>query len=101
MATENDRVSVGAVEGVERDEIRMLFERKNGLAELFRSLVGLPEKDLQASALYERLVRDMADNTGRFQQWWDTMSRKYLWERIPGFKWEIDFHSCAVYRIRE
>jgi CXXX repeat modification system protein len=92
---------VGRVTAAERDEIRALFEKKNGLTELFRSLSSLSEQELQASALYERVVRDMGEVTGRFQAWWDAMGRKYSWENIPGFKWEIDFDTCDVFLIRQ
>jgi CXXX repeat modification system protein len=95
------RVIVGLVTEGERDEIRALFERKNGLLELFRSLSGLSEQELHAGALYEKLVRDMSDNAARFQLWWDTMHRKYSWESVSGCKWEIDFESCTVYRIKQ
>ncbi|HEY9167188.1 MAG TPA: CXXX repeat peptide maturase [Candidatus Kryptonia bacterium] len=88
---------VGSVAPAERDEIRALFERKNGLTELFRSLSSLNEAELQSSALYERIVADMGDVSVRFQKWWDAMSKKYSWDNIPGYKWEIDFDSCEIY----
>jgi len=102
----NDRepslaISVGSVTGVERDEIRRLFERKNGLSELFRSLAGLSKAELESSPLYERLVGDMGENATLFQGWWDRMSNKYSWESLPGYKWEIDFESCEVSRRKQ
>ena len=91
------RKIVGKVTPSERDEIRSLFERKNGLAELFRSLVGLSEAELRATPLYERIVSDMGDVSVRFQRWWDVMSQKYSWKNLPGHKWEIDFESCEIF----
>jgi CXXX repeat modification system protein len=95
------RIIVGSVTTGERDEMRALFERKNGLSELFRSLAGLGESDLKASALYDRLVEDMSENAALSQGWWDRMSRKYSWEALAGYKWEIDFDSCTVYCRRQ
>ncbi len=88
---------VGKVTPVERDEIRALFERKNGLTELFRSLSTLTESELRGSSLYERIVADMSEVTTRFQNWWDTMSKKYSWENVAGYKWEIDFNTCDIF----
>jgi len=88
---------VGRVTPSERDEIRLLFERKNGLTELFRSLSNLNESELRSTPLYERIVTDMGEVSVRFQKWWDTMSQKYSWENIPGHKWEIDFDSCDIF----
>jgi CXXX repeat modification system protein len=95
------KVVVGLVTEGERDEIRALFERKNGLLELFGSLSGLSEQELHAGGLYEKLVRDMSNNAARFQLWWDMMHRKYSWESVSGCKWEIDFESCTVYRVKQ
>ena len=95
------RKAIGKVSLEERDQIRALFERKNGLTELFRSLSNLGKEELEASALYERIVNDMGDVSVRFQGWWDTMSKKYNWENIPGWKWEIDFDSCTIYFRRQ
>ncbi|MGA3287152.1 MAG: CXXX repeat peptide modification system protein [Bacteroidota bacterium] len=88
---------VGKVTSLERDQIRALFERKNGLTELFRSLSSLSDSELQSSPLYERIVADMGEVSVRFQKWWDSMSQKYSWENIPGYKWEIDFESCDIF----
>jgi CXXX repeat modification system protein len=90
------RKVLGKVSPQERDEIRALYERKNGLAELFRSMSGLGASELEASALYDRLVKDMGEVTSRFQAWWETTSRKYSWDNIPGYRWEIDFENCVV-----
>jgi hypothetical protein len=40
---------VGSVTPEERDEIRLLFERKNGLSELFKSLVNIDREELEKS----------------------------------------------------
>ncbi|MDT8902420.1 CXXX repeat peptide modification system protein [Anaeroselena agilis] len=95
------RRKIGAVTPAERDEIRALFERKNALRELFRSLAGMPEEELAGSAVYERLVADMGRTATRFQQWWDEKSAQYGWENISGYSWEIDFASGDIYIRRE
>lgn len=82
---------VGCVTVEERDEIQTLFERRNGLSELAKTLTA------DNSELYERLVKDMAETGRKFQQWWDTMGCKYAWEATENGSWEIDFNSCKIY----
>jgi CXXX repeat modification system protein len=96
----NDRRKIGAVTPAERDEIKALFERKNALGELFRSLVGMPAEETAGSVIYERLVGDMGETTARFQAWWDEKSAKYAWENVSGCSWEIDFASGDIYLRR-
>ena len=91
------RQVVGKVTPAERDEIKILFERKNGLTELFRSLLNVNPAELEASGLYDRLVKDMGEVSTRFQSWWDSMGRKHEWQSISGYHWEIDFDTCDIY----
>lgn len=81
---------VGKVTAAERDELRMLFERRNGLTELAK-IVGEDDR------LYEKLVADMGATGTKFQKWWDGMSAKYAWERSENGQWEIDFNTCDIY----
>ena len=94
------RRKIGVVTPAERDEIKVLFERKNALGELFRSLAGMPDEELAQSAIYERLVMDMGETATRFQAWWDEKSARYGWENICGCSWEIDFASGDIYICR-
>ncbi len=82
--------TVGKVTEEEKNEILNLFERRNGLNELAKILT--PDND----ALYEKLVRDMGETSGRFQKWWDTMAAKYNWENVEGGRWEINFDTCDI-----
>lgn len=84
---------VGKVTFEERDEIKILFHRKNGLVELAKILT--PDNNL----LYEKLVNDMGETQAKFQNWWDRMAQKYNWERSSGGNWEIDFNTCSIYLI--
>ena len=84
---------IGRVTESERDEIKLLFERRNGLAELAQILT--PEK----TELYERLVKDLGDTGAKFQNWWDKMSQKYAWESVENGSWEIDFDNCLIYLV--
>ena len=81
---------IGKVSNEERDIIKTLFERKNGLAELAKILA--PD-----NILYEKLVVDMGETTTKFQQWWDGMGTKYNWESVPDGKWSINFETCEIY----
>lgn len=84
---------VGSVTAEERDEIQTLFERRNGLAELAKILTA------DNAELYERLVKDMAETSAKFQNWWNKMSEKYSWESSPEGNWEIDFNECTIYLV--
>ena len=62
---------VGQVSELEKREIQILFERRNG------------------------------ETSIKFQKWWNQMSEKYQWESIDGGNWEIDFDTCEIYLITE
>lgn len=82
---------IGQVTPEERDEIRTLFERRNGLNELAKIVTA------DNAELYERLVADMGTTATRFQQWWDECARHYNWESRNGAHWEINFDTCDIY----
>ncbi len=90
MKNPKDR-PVGKVTEAERDEIKRLFERRNGLVELLKTIQS-PDHPL-----YERLVQDMGETATRFQKWWDERSRQYQWKGQAGGHWEIDFDTCEIY----
>lgn len=87
------RKEVGYVSVDEKNEIQALFERRNGLNELAGILTADNEE------LYNRLVKDMGETSSKFQNWWDSMSRKYQWESAPDGSWEIDFNECKIYLV--
>ena len=87
--------TVGKVTESERDEIKTLYERRNGLQELSKLLTA------DNSELYEKLVKDLGETTTKFQQWWDNMSSKYGWESAANGSWAIDFDSCEITLIFE
>lgn len=84
---------VGTVTEQERDAIQTLFERRNGLNELAKILTA------DNSELYERLVKDLAETSSKFQNWWNEMSSKYQWESAEDSNWEIDFSTCTIYLV--
>lgn len=90
MAT---RKLVGQVTPEERDEIQMLFERRNGLNELAKILTS------DNAELYEKLVKDMGETSTKFQNWWTRMSQKYQWESLENGNWEINFDTCEIYLV--
>lgn len=87
------RKLVGNVSVEERDEIKQLFERRNGLNELARILTA------DNSELYEKLVKDMGETGAKFQDWWERMARKYQWETVENGNWEINFDSCDIFLV--
>lgn len=86
---------VGQVSELEKREIQILFERRNGLNELAKILTA------DNTELYERLIKDLGEASIKFQKWWNQMSEKYQWESIDGGNWEIDFDTCEIYLITE
>jgi len=86
---------LGKVTEKERDEIKALFERKNGLSELFKVVTD------DNNVLYERIVKDMGETTTKAKQWWDTKSKQYNWENIKGYSWEIDFNTCDIFLVKQ
>ena len=84
---------VGQVTPEEKNEIQMLFERRNGLNELAKILTA------DNTELYERLVKDLGETGSKFQNWWDSMAQKYNWESTPNGNWEINFETCEIYLI--
>lgn len=93
MIPEKSKKVVGQVTVEEKNEIQQLFERKNGLNELAKILT--EGNDI----LYQKLVNDMGETSGKFQNWWDRMYKKYKWENVEGGNWEIDFETCNIYLI--
>lgn len=89
----NMKKHVGQVTLEEKNEIKHIFERRNGLNELAKIL------DVENTALYEKVVKDMGENSVNFQNWWDRMSLKYQWESTEGGRWEIDFETGNIYLV--
>jgi CXXX repeat modification system protein len=85
---------LGKVTEQERDEIKFLFERKNGLSELFKII---PEDN---NKVYEKILKDMGETSTKFQLWWDNKSKQYHWENIKGYNWEIDFNTCEIFLVK-
>lgn len=81
---------IGKVSEDEKNEIRTLFERRNGLSELAKII------DISNDELYEKMVADMGMTESRFQDWWNRMSAKYFWEKAEDAQWEIDFNTCEI-----
>jgi CXXX repeat modification system protein len=84
---------IGNVTEQERDAIKTLFERRNGLNELAKILT------TDNTELYERLVKDLSETSAKFQNWWNEMSSKYQWKSVENGNWEIDFQTCKIYLV--
>ena len=89
------RKIVGQVTREEKDEILVLFERRNGLNELAK-IVTADNTDL-----YEKLVKDLGETGTKFQQWWDSMADKYQWESEEGGNWEINVETCEIFLVTQ
>jgi CXXX repeat modification system protein len=93
----NMKKRIGQVNEQEKEEIRVLHTRRNGLIELSKII----EVNNGNRPQYERLLRDIVEAGICFQQWWDDMETKYQWENHPGGNWEIDFQTNDVYLVVE
>lgn len=87
------KTKVGQVTVEEKKEIQALFERRNGLKELFQ--VVTPSN----TELYERVVKDMGETSSKFQKWWDDMAAKYKWQGVENGNWEINFDTCEIFLV--
>lgn len=87
------RKLVGQVTVEEKNEIQMLFERRNGLNELAKIVTA------DNTELYEKLVKDLGETGNKFQNWWDRMADKYQWESAENGNWEINFETCEIYLV--
>lgn len=86
-----EKKKVGKVSPEERNEIQMLFERRNGLFELSKIL------SADSGYLYEKLIKDTDETNLRFQNWWNSMANKYQWEFCECGNWEINFETCEIF----
>jgi CXXX repeat modification system protein len=91
-----DAIVVGKVGPKERDEIRALFERRNGLLELVQSLAQNGSGLLDNTVFYEKVIADLGRTKTRFQKWWDDKAKAYGWQGKPGWQWSIDFDTCQI-----
>lgn len=91
------REVVGKVTHAERDEVQVLFERKNGLTELVKSLAAEDDELLKNEHFYEKVVADLGRTTTGLQRWWDEKGQTYQWRSVPGRNWVIDFNTCEIY----
>ncbi len=90
-----DLKRVGKLTPEERDEIKRLYERKNGLTELFKTLTDVDKAE--TAKLYDKIVDDMARTTAQYQKWFEDASKKYSWKSLPGYSWQVDFDACEVF----
>lgn len=85
---------IGRVTIQEKNEIQLLFERRNGLTELAKILTA------DNVDLYEKLVKDLGETEIKFQAWWNRMGTKYQWESVEGCNWEINFQTNDIFLVR-
>lgn len=85
--------AIGQVTLDEKNEIKTLFERRNGLNELAKIVTA------DNTELYEKLVKDLGETGTRFQNWWNRMAEKYQWEGAENGNWEINFETCEIYLV--
>lgn len=91
------RKCIGKVTPQERDEIKGMFERKNALLELSKTL----SFDGTENPLYEKLLKDLGPISTQFSTWWGQKGKKYQWESTVSGRWEIDFDTCEIFLIQK
>lgn len=88
-----DKELVGRVTHEEKQEIQILFERRNGLNELKKIIIS------DNTDLYEKLVKDIDETSTKFRQWWNRMGEKYQWKSTDKGNLKIDFKTNEIYLI--
>ena len=91
----NTKKIVGQVTVEEKNEIQILFERRNGLNELAKIVTA------DNTELYEKLVKDLGETGVKFQNWWNRMAEKYQWKSSENGNWEINFDTCEITLVTE
>lgn len=82
---------LGEVTKEEAYAVRLLFSRKQALAELLQSI------DLkQNEELYYQIIEDLTTTGLRISDWWKAISGKYNWEFSSDDSWKLDFDSLSV-----
>lgn len=90
-----EKKKVGDVTAEERDEIRKLFRRHSGLADLAKIVTA------DNVELYEKVVNDLGDTNTKFQDWWNKKGEKYNWESAENGRWQIDFDTCEIFLVTQ
>lgn len=86
---------VGQVTEEEKNEIKQLFERQNGLNELAQIVTPANGE------LYEKMLSDRKTTQEKFDRLWDRLLQKNRWtQRRFGF-WKIDFDTNDIYLERK
>lgn len=88
------KILIGKVSDTEKEEIRTIYNRKNSLMELAKSITS-------DDSIYERLILDICETNSKYQLWWNNMSSKYNWEKCDNTNYRLDFESCEVYLIQK
>lgn len=82
---------IGKVTEKERDEIKLLVERRNSLLEL--KMITSSE-----APIYDRLISDIKSNAIKYQLWWHNMIVKYDWKvSSKNINLRINFITCNIY----
>ncbi len=94
-----NKEKVGFVTEEEKEEIRVLHERKLALNELIPSLgTGLLSDD-KRNEIYEKVLQDMGKTNSLFQAWWNSKSVKYNWKSMENGNWSIDFDTNEIFLV--
>jgi len=89
-------LEIAMVSDEERDEIQMLFERKNGLSELLKSVVDMKQQGDNIDIIYDKLVQDMGKTNLKYKLWWDKIIDKYKLQNYKISQLRIDFQSKKI-----
>lgn len=89
---------VGTVNEEEKEEIKMLYERKLALNDLIKLLSNQPIEEMNKS-MYERLINDNGSTLRAFQTWWGSKSKKYKWKSVENGQWQINFETNEIFLV--
>lgn len=81
---------ISKVTSSERDELKRLIERKNGIIELLKI------DNIEKEEVYERIIEDLSHINSEIDNWWIKMSKQYQWETHENGQWEINFDECLI-----
>ena len=88
---------VGLVTEEEKEQLLHLYKRKLALQELLMTFDNKQMPEQSNNDLYEKIVTDLGNTKFELDNWWQSTSRKYLWESEEKGRWEIDFNANEIY----
>lgn len=95
----NNITKIGFISNDECEEIKNLHTQKETLLDVFNSLATSGISDTSKEEIYNRLLKDIAQQRLQISEWWKVTSQKYHWQARKDGKWQINYDSREVFLV--